>query len=264
MDWSDRVVYLTGASSGIGRVLAEQLGEKGASITLVARSEDKLRRVAETVENNGGASLVQPLDVRDESAVEDSITETVDRFGGLDCAIANAGVSWKTEAHDLTLESVRETFNINVFGLVNTMKLALDEMLDSDGGQLVAVSSMASFRGLPGKAAYCASKAAVARFAESFRLDLKDEPVDVTTIYPGYVKTPMTEHYPQDDLMFLVPVDDACRKIIDAIENRRRQCMFPWQMKLMANFMSLLPDGLADWFVSRSAAPMTDEAPEGP
>ncbi|MFB6344722.1 MAG: SDR family NAD(P)-dependent oxidoreductase [bacterium] len=263
-DWSSKTVYVTGASSGIGRTLAEQFGQKGANVVLCARSEDKLNEIGSRVEANGGSSLVQSLDVRDEQSVKQSFEKTVEAFGGVDCVIANAGVSWRTNALDLDLESCRETVNINVLGLVNTLKFALDQMIGAGSGHLVAVSSMASYKGLPGKAAYCASKAAVARFAESLRLDLTDEPIDVTTVFPGYVKTPMTDHYPEDELTFLVPVDEASRKIIRAIENGQKRCEFPWQMALLSGTLSLLPDWMTDWIVTKMAATMTDAAPEGP
>lgn len=264
MDWSRSTVYVTGASSGIGRTMAEQLGAKGANVTLVARSEDKLREVGNRVEAGGGSSLVCPLDVRDESAVEDSVDRTIETFGGLDCAVGNAGVSWRTNALDADLDGFRETININVIGLMHTLAFALEKMLEDGGGQLVAVSSMASYRGLPGKAAYCASKAAAARVAESFRLDLIDEPVGVTTVYPGYVKTPMTDHYPEDELSFLVPVDEAARKIIRAVEKGQKRCVFPWQMSLLSSALGLLPDVVTDWMVTKVAASMTDAAPGGP
>lgn len=263
-DWSSSTVYITGASSGIGRALAEDLGDRGANVALVARSEDKLREVSGRIDSGRGSSLVCPLDVRDEAAVESSLDKTVETFGGLDYAVANAGVSWRTNALDADVESYRETMNINVLGVVHALKYALDHMLDDGGGRLVAVSSMASYKGLPGKAAYCASKAAVARLAESFRLDLTDEPVGVTTVFPGYVKTPMTDHYPEGELSFLVPVDEAVDTMREAMENDRDRCAFPWQMQLLSGALSLLPDSLTDWLVTKVAASMTDAAPEGP
>jgi short-subunit dehydrogenase len=259
-----RVVILTGASSGIGRAVAETMADENTCITLVARRENKLDEVASRIESEGGRARVEACDVRNSEAMQSVVDGTLDDFGRLDYVLANAGVSWKTEAHDLDAEDVRQTFRINVDGMINLFGPALDVMLDRDHGQLVAVSSMASFHGLPGKAAYCASKAAMARIAESFRLDLADTGIGVTTVYPGYVKTPMTDHYGEEELPFLVPVDEAAQKIVTAVENRARRCVFPWQMKLMTDFMNFLPSGFVDWLVRRTAAKMSEEAPTGP
>jgi short-subunit dehydrogenase len=261
---NSRVVILTGASSGIGRAIAESMADENTCITLVARRENKLHEVASQVKSAGGRVRVESCDVRQEKAMRSIVNGTLDDFGRLDYVLANAGVSWKTDAHNLDAEDVRQTFRINVDGMVNLFDPALDIMLERDHGQLVAVSSMASFHGLPGKAAYCASKAAMARVAECFRLDLSDTGVGVTTVYPGYVKTPMTDHYEEEELPFLVSVDEAANKIISAMENRDKRCIFPWQMKLMTNLMTVLPSGFVDWLVQRTAAKMSDAAPTGP
>lgn len=247
----------------MGRGLAREMAEPGVGLTLLARREEKLEQVARGVEEEGAKAIVRPLDVRDEDAVAEAVHGAKEEFGRLDVVVANAGVSWKTDAHDLDAEACRETMNINVNGALHLFAPALDVMLDQGRGHLVAVSSMASFRGLPGKAAYCASKAALARMAESFRLDLADEPVDVTTIYPGYVETPMTAHYPEGELPFLVSLDDAVETMHRAIDERKRRCAFPWQMALLAGVMKFLPSSLVDWAVTRTAASMTDEAPTG-
>lgn len=263
MTRSRSTTILTGASSGIGRALAGEMAEPGHTLVLVARREGKLRNVADEVENEGGTARVEPMDVRNESGMREIVQNTYEDEGQLDRVIANAGVSWKTEAHDLDPGAVRDTFEINVNGALHLFEPALDVMFEQGRGHLVAVSSMASFRGLPGKGAYCASKAALARMAESFRLDLSEDPVDVTTIYPGYVQTPMTDHYPDGDLPFLVPVDEAAQTMRTAIEKRKKKCLFPWQMALLVKAMKFLPSGLVDTLVQRTAASMTEAAPTG-
>lgn len=259
----DRSIVITGASSGLGRGLARKMAEPGVGLALLARREEKLEDVAREVEKDGAKARVCPVDVREEDRMADVVRETREEFGRLDTVIANAGVSWKTEARDLDAQACRDTMDINVNGVLHLFAPALEIMLEEGQGHLVAVSSMASFSGLPGKAAYCASKAAVARMAESFRLDLTHEPVDVTTIYPGYVETPMTEHYPEGELPFLVSLQDAVETMRRAIDNRKRHCVFPWQMALLAQAMKFLPSSLVDWAVTSTAASMTDEAPTG-
>lgn len=196
--------------------------------------------------------------------MQESVHRTAERFGRIDYAVANAGVSWRTEATDLNPKSVKESFEINVYGAFNLLVPALEVMLEQNHGQLVAVSSVASFYGIPGKGGYSASKAALAEMGECFRLDLSDEPVGVTTVYPGYVETPMIDHYPEDQLSFVVPVERAARRIVSAMKNKEKRCLFPWQMKILRAVSKIIPNWLFDTLVERVAAPMTDQSPEGP
>lgn len=255
MNWNGKSIFLTGASSGIGRYLAVELAEYGANLALAARRKQKLEDVAIDVREAGGEAIVTPLDVTDQTAVEDAIDRTIDEFSGLDLSIANAGVDWVTDGGDLDMEETKQLFDINLNGVVHTIGPSIDRMLDYDGGRIVVVSSLASFYGLPKQAAYCASKSAVRRFVDGIRFDLPDQ-IQLSTIFPGYVRTPMSEaHHDEDDMMFLVEVDDAVERIRKTLERGDKRHIFPFPMKMMALGLSTLPHFLLDWLIPKIAAP---------
>lgn len=259
MDWDDKTVFLTGASSGIGRYLAIELGGEGANVALAARREEKLEDVAGEVRDAGGEALVTPLDVTEEDAVEDAINRTVEEFGSLDVTIANAGVDWITDGNDLDVGEVKGLFDINLNGVIHTVAPSIDVMKQSDGGRIVVVSSLASFYGLPKQAAYCASKSAVRRFVDAIRFDLP-ETIGLTTISPGYVRTPMSMgNHEEDDMMFLMEPEDAAQKIRKAIGRGDKRYSFPYPMKIMAWSLKILPQWFLDWLVPKISAPRKEE-----
>lgn len=254
MNWDGKSIFLTGASSGIGRYLAVELAEHGSNLALAARREEQLEEVADAVREAGGEALVTPLDVTDRQAVEDAIDRTVEEFGGLDLSIANAGVDWITDGENLDVEETKQLFDINVNGVVHTIGPSIDHMLEDDGGRIVVVSSLASFYGLPKQAAYCASKSAVRRFVDGLRFDLPDQ-VQLSTIFPGYVRTPMsTAHHDEEDMMFLVEAEDAVVRIRKALERGDKRFIFPFPMKVMALALSMLPHFFLDWLIPKISA----------
>src|SRR6184192_2340535 len=207
MDWSNRVALVTGASSGIGRGLA----------VLLARRGEVLDEIVNEIEAAGGRALALPADVTDAIAVRDASEKLSSKFGPIDVLFANAGVGATTHAKDLDAKQVASVVDVNVIGVVNSVTAVIPGMVERGRGQLVAISSLAAYRGLPKSAAYCASKAAVSAFFESVRIDLIDTGVDVTIIHPGFIKTPLTAGR-QAQMPFLMEVDYASNKIIHAIE----------------------------------------------
>src|SRR6059036_3800738 len=181
MDWSGKVAFITGASSGIGRALAVELARRGAAVGLLARREDLLQEVVREIEARGGKASVRP-------AVSALQTE----FGPIDLLIANAGVGATTAASKLEPEGVTKVFSVNVFGVVNSVTAVMPQMIERGRGHLAVISSLAAYRGLPKSAAYCSSKAAISSLFESLRLDLQPQGIDVTIIHPGFIKTPLT------------------------------------------------------------------------
>ncbi|HYP52280.1 MAG TPA: SDR family NAD(P)-dependent oxidoreductase, partial [Pyrinomonadaceae bacterium] len=202
-DWTDKVVLITGASSGIGRALAVELGRRGARAGLFARRAELLEEAAREVEQAGGKALALPGDVRDAGEVERAAARVREAWGRVDVLVANSGVGVITPAATLRAEEVAEVISVNTLGAVNSVAAVLPDMLARGAGQLVAVSSLAAYRGLPKSAAYSASKAAVSTFFESLRVDLRGTGVDVTVIHPGFVKTPMTS-WRKGKLLFLM------------------------------------------------------------
>jgi len=251
-DWSQKVVLITGASSGIGRALAVELGRRGASLGLLARRAETLHEIAKDVEGARGHALALPADVKDANAVRAAAERLREKFGRIDVMIANAGIVPTTHALELRADDVAEVMEVNVVGAVNSLTAVLPEMVEQGSGQVVAISSLAAYRGLPKSGAYCASKAALSAFFESVRIDLRGTGVGVTIIHPGFIKTPVTEGRAAR-MPYLMELDDAVNKIIRAIESRKKSYSFPWQLATIVRAGMLMPIPLYDWIAARNS-----------
>ncbi|HEX8473455.1 MAG TPA: SDR family NAD(P)-dependent oxidoreductase [Pyrinomonadaceae bacterium] len=244
-DWSNRVVLITGASSGIGRALAVELGRRGARVGLFARRVEMLLEAAEEVERAGGKALALAGDVRDAAKLEEAAARMREHWGQIDVLVANSGTGVVAPATSLRASEASDIISINTIGVVNSVAAVLPDMLRRGSSQLVAISSLAAYRGLPKSAAYSASKAAVSTFFESLRVDLRGKGIDVTIIHPGFVRTPLTDGR-KGKLLFLMELDDAIRHIVRAIERRRRTYAFPWQLASLVRLMKYMPNALYD------------------
>ncbi|HJU56885.1 MAG TPA: SDR family NAD(P)-dependent oxidoreductase, partial [Pyrinomonadaceae bacterium] len=235
---------------GIGRALSVELGRRGAGVGLLARRAETLREIADEVEKAGGRALALPADVRDAEAVRRAADELRARFNRVDVMVANAGIVPTTHVLDLRPDELADVMSVNVVGAVNSVTAVLPEMVKQGSGQLVAISSLAAYRGLPKSGAYCASKAALSAFFESLRIDLRGTGVDVTIIHPGFIKTPVTEGRAAR-MPYLMELDDAVKKIIRAIESRKKSYAFPWQLASIVRAAMLFPIPLYDRIVSK-------------
>jgi short-subunit dehydrogenase len=252
MDWQDKVVMITGASSGIGRGLALELCARGAKLGLVARRAEALQEMVRETESLGSKALALPADVQNADAVRLAAARLRDEFGPIELLVANAGIGATTDAAEFRTSEVATVINVNVIGAANSVAAVVPDMVARGRGQLVAISSLAAYRGLPKSAAYCASKAAVSAFFESVRLDLQPRGIDVTIIHPGFIKTPLTAsgHAP---MPFLMELNDAVKKIIHAIEKRRKSYAFPWQLATMVRAGMIMPNFMYDWIARRNS-----------
>ena len=252
MDWSNKVVLVTGASSGIGGALAVELGRRGATVALVARRVENLREIAAEIEGAGSRALAVPADVTDAEDVRRAVERARAEFGRIDTLIANAGIGATTDARELNAEDVAKVFNVNLLGAVNSVAAVLPEMIERGSGHLVAISSLAAYRGLPKSAAYCASKAGLSAFFESLRVDLRGTGVEVTIIHPGFIKTPLTAGR-HAQMPFLLELDDATHRMVRAIEARRKSYAFPWQLASIVRAAMVMPIPLYDRIISRNS-----------
>lgn len=235
-------VFITGASSGLGAALARHYAAQGAQLGLAARRADKLAPFA----NELPGCAIYPLDVRDHLAMQAAGADFIARFGVPDVVIAAAGISvGALTEHAADLEVFQAVMDINVIGMVTTFQPFVAAMRDARRGVLAGIASVAGIRGLPGGAAYSASKAAAITYLESLRVELFDSGVAVTTISPGYIVTPMTAVNPYP-MPFILQADVAAAKIARAIARRRRYVTLPWQMALVAWVLGLLPRALYD------------------
>ncbi len=238
------LVFITGASSGIGEALALCYAAQGARLGLVGRRRDALACLNERL---GGGHGCYALDVADAEALANAAADFIGRFGVPDIVIANAGISAGTlTEYPEDLAVLRRILETNVFGMAATFSPFIPAMKTA-GGQprLVGIASVAGIRGLPGAEAYSASKAAVIAYLESLRLEMKPYGIKVVTIVPGYIATPMTAVNPYP-MPFLLSADEAARRFVRAIERGRSYVVIPWPMAWVAKLLRLLPNALYD------------------
>ncbi len=236
-------IFITGASSGIGESLARHYAGQGTQLALVARRGDWLDRVAASLTPKPECYV---CDVRDAKALMSAAVDFMAKHGVPNIVIANAGVSrgTLTEIED-DLPAFQDIFDINVMGMVNTFHPFVEPMKAKGGGTLVGIASVAGFRGIPGGGAYSASKAAVIRYCESLRVELRSAGVAVVTICPGYIRTPMTA-VNKFKMPFLIDVDQAVIRFARAIERKTSFTVIPWSMGIAARLLRIAPNWLYD------------------
>jgi short-subunit dehydrogenase len=256
MSFANRAAVVTGASSGIGRALAKRLAAAGCKVGLVARRRDLLEKLAGEITQSGGAAAFAPADVADREQTIQAIHEVADKLGPVDLLIANAGVGAPTVLDPVNIADVEKMFRVNVFGAIYAIEAVLAEMLRRRSGHLVAMSSLGAYKGLPGESAYCASKAALNTYMEGLRIQLRDKGVAVTTVCPGFVKTPMTE-VNEFQMPWVMEADEAARRIVRALRRRPAVYNFPWQTTLLMKLTQWLPD----WMVARVMGPYNEKPP---
>ena len=243
-------VFLTGASSGLGSALARRYAAEGAVLGLYARRVESLQQLAGTLAS--ATCAVYAGDVRDASALRAAAYDFMARYGTPDVVVANAGVSVGTlTAHEDDNDAFRTVLDTNVLGMVHTFQPFLSAFVAGKRGKLVGVASVAGFRGLPGSGAYSASKAAAISYLESLRVELRGSGVEVITLCPGYVATPMTEKNPYP-MPFLLSADEAARLMVRAIRRGRRFYVFPWQMAWVGRLLRALPRPVYDLVFARA------------
>ena len=250
--WTNKVVMITGASSGIGRGVAVEIASRGANLGLLARREDLLKEIVDEARSRGVKAVAATADVRDAEAMREAAEHFRQELGPIDVLIANAGIGTADHAVQLKPEHVSEVIGINVLGAVNSVAAVAPEMVARGQGRLVAISSLAAYRGLAKSAAYCASKAALSSYFESVRIDLRDTGVGVTIIHPGFIKTALTSGR-EAKMPYLMELDDAVKKIVSAIEKEKKTYAFPWQLATIVRAGLLMPPAMYDWIAARNS-----------
>jgi NAD(P)-dependent dehydrogenase (short-subunit alcohol dehydrogenase family) len=234
MNLRGKVVWVVGASSGIGAATARELVARGATVAISARREAALDEVSR------GRMLVVPLDVTDASSVAAGAARVRDELGRIDVAVLAAGYwsqmdprTWDTEVFDRHVQ-------VNLVGMSNAIAAVLPEMLDRGSGVVAGISSVAGYRGLAGAEAYGATKAAQINLLESLRVHVAKSGVRVTTICPGFVRTELTDgnSFP---MPFIIEADQAAESICNGLEHDRTEIVFPWPMALLMKAARLVP-----------------------
>lgn len=229
---------MTGASSGLGRGLSLWLARRGVRVYAAARRTALLEALEAEA---GGAVVPLALDVSDGARTFEAVSRLDAEVGGLDLVIANAGVGEDTRPRKLTWATMQRMIDVNVSGATATLCGAVPGMLERKRGHLVGVSSLAGLVPLPKTSTYCATKSYLQMFCSALRLDVEGAGVDVTCIYPGFVKTDMTARNDPKGMPFLLELDDAVERMGGALLARRRDFAFPWQLSTAIGLGRSLP-----------------------
>jgi short-subunit dehydrogenase len=240
------LVYITGASSGIGQALALRFSRAGWRLALVARRGDVLRQWATEQGLDDARCGVYEADVQQIDSIAAAGQACIQAQGLPDVVIANAGISVGVDsAQRADLDALRDTLATNVTGVAATFHPFINPMRRRRSGRLVGIASVAAIRGLPGHGAYCASKAAVVAYCESLRGECRLFGLQVVTLLPGYIATPLTARNPYA-MPFLMRAEDFADRAFLAIGNGTSYCVIPWQMGLVAKLLRLLPNAAFD------------------
>ncbi len=235
---------ITGASSGIGRSLARRIARSGEPVALLARRLELLESLADEIRGEGGRAVALPCDVTDRSAVGGAFERAQTELGPVTRLIANAGGGSATGVDPFDAADVGKVVDLNLFGAVHCIEAVLPGMLERGAGQLVAVSSLAGSRGLPGAAAYSASRAALTALMESLRIDLRGRGVAVTVIEPGFVRTKPGKTRKKGK-PFRVELETATERMWRVIQARRPYDAFPAGLVALVRLGRVLP---AAWY----------------
>lgn len=243
---SGRLVFITGASSGIGQALADRFYRAGYRLALVARRSAEVQRWTESQGMDAARIGVYAADVRDIASITGAGRACIAAQGLPDVVIANAGISVGMDTAVFEdLEVMRATYETNNLGLAATFHPFVRAMCERRSGRLVGIASVAGIRGLPGHGAYCSSKAAVIGYCESLRGECRPHGVKVVTIAPGYIDTPLTREN-RYSMPFLMPAERFADKAFGAIDRGASFRVIPWQMGVVAKLLRLLPNAVFD------------------
>jgi len=245
------IVWITGASSGIGRALALKLAGEGYKVAVTARDHEKLADLQAEANGLSGGIIVLDGDVTDPEDMEHAFASIEYEHGALAMAIFNAGVYLPVHAEDLNRDDFEKTFAVNLSGVVNCLVPAVRHMKAKGQGQIAIVSSVTGYGGLPTSAAYGASKAALINMAESLKFDLDKMGIRIQVICPGFVNTPATQknEFPMPSL---ISVDEAASEIAAGLKSQSFEISFPKRFTYQLKLLRMLPYSLYFWLLNRS------------
>jgi short-subunit dehydrogenase len=249
MNFQNKNIVITGASSGIGYEMAKDLAQEGANLALLARRKNILDELADEFKSSESKILTYECDVTSHESIKTSFDFVKKEFGHIDIAILNAGSSYRMQVENFDADKIAEIFNVNVIGMVNCINELIPDFIKRKKGIIAGVSSLSDVRGFPLSAAYSSSKGAASTFLESIRVELKKYNVKVITIKPGFVKTPMTDKN-EFQMPFLIEAGKASQIILNGIRKEKKIISFPFPTVFGSKLLKLLPDFIFDYLMS--------------
>ncbi|MGA2296212.1 MAG: SDR family NAD(P)-dependent oxidoreductase [FCB group bacterium] len=241
-------ILITGASKGIGKALSLEYAKRSCEILLLARSVDEIEKISAQINNSGASAYFKECDVTKHEEVKAAVDFAVEKMGGVDIAILNAGVSRRQNPDSSFLNDYRFIFETNVFGILNGLNCLLPLMKEQGQGIIAGVSSLSDFRGLNGYGAYNSSKIAVSTILESLRLEHKNSGIRIITIRPGFVRTPMTANN-KFYMPFLMDAEVAAKIIINGIERGKKRISFPLTLTFASYLAKTLPGAIYEGII---------------
>jgi len=253
--FKDKVVIVTGASSGIGEAVAREFARNGSRVVLAARSEAKLSAITNDINSTGGEAIFIKTDVSIEAECKQLIEKTIEKFAGIDILVNNAGLSMRAAFLDVDVNVLHRLMNVNFWGTVYCTKFALPYLLKSKGS-LIGVSSVAGFHGLPGRTGYSASKFAMHGFLETIRIENLKTGLHVMIIAPGFTSTDIRKHAltadgseqgesPKNEQKLMSP-HYVAKWVLKGISKKKRNKLLTWEGRLTALFQRIIPI-VVDW-----------------
>ena len=234
----DKVIWITGASSGIGKALAIKFAKKGWKVAISARRENLLNEIAKTYND----IFPYPLDVTDSNKCELVFNSIKEKFKNVDISVFSTGIHDPKSEKSLDLNKVRQIMEVNFFGTINSVNAVYKYYKERKSGQISIVSSVAGYRGLPAGGAYCASKSALTSFTESLNFDMKRKNVRVSLISPGFFKTPMTDQNDFPMPMIKTP-EFAAEEIYNGLVKKNAfEIHFPKSFTFIMKILQILPN----------------------
>ena len=242
-----KIIWITGASSGIGKALAIKFAEKGWTVAASARRESLLQELNKINQN----IYSFPLDVTEIENCKLVANKIIEKFGGIDICVFGTGMHDPKSEKRFNLNKIREIMEVNYFGTMNSINSIYEYFSDKKNGQISIISSVAGYRGLPAAGAYCASKAALTSYAESLNFDMQMKNVKVSLISPGFIKTPMTDQNDFPMPMIKSP-EFAANEIFKGLTKKKSfEIHFPKAFTYFLKFLQILPSSIYFKLVSK-------------
>ena len=253
--FKDKVVIVTGASSGIGEAIAREFARNRSKVVLAARTESKLSEIVSEIKSSGGEAFFVTTDVSIEGDCKNLIEKTIEKYGKIDILVNNAGLSMRAAFPDVEIKVLHRLMNVNFWGTVYCTKYALPYLIERKGS-LVGVSSVAGFHGLPGRTGYSASKFAIHGFLETIRIENLKKGLHVMIIAPGFTSTEIRKHAltadgheqgesPLDEKELMSP-GYVAKWVLKGIRKKKRNKLLTWSGRFTALFQRIIPD-MVDW-----------------